>query len=178
MSAGILARMGLAFHGEERVAVELVIRRGADAVARGAGLPRRRLEKRGRDRLQVRKRRLLDDALDAPQLVLEPAERLAKQADRLEQRGDRGAQPGRGADVHDLDGLVASDAVEAADALLDRGRVPRKVEEDEAVAELEVAPFAAALGGEQQRRPGRQPELGHLDVPLAGGEVFVENARA
>jgi len=93
---------------------------------------------------------------------------LAEEADGLEERRDGGAQALGGADVGDLDRLVPADAVEATDALLDGGRGPGEIEENEAVAELEVAPFAAALGGQQQRRAGRKPELRHLDVPLAG----------
>jgi hypothetical protein len=87
--------------------------------------------------------------LDPPELVLEPAQRLAEDADRFEERRDRRAQSLGGADVDDLDRFVPADAVEAPDALLDRGRRPGEIEEHEAVAELEIASLAAALGGQQ-----------------------------
>src|SRR5215210_7960353 len=82
---------------------------------------------------------LADDQLEHVDLLVEDAQHmLFKRAAR-----DR---------VEDEDLARLPDAVDAADALLNRHRVPRQVEVDERVAELQVAPLAARFGGEQERR--------------------------
>jgi len=58
-------------------------------------------------------------------------------------------------EVVDAHGLLLADAVQAADALLDLHRIPREIEVDEPMAELEVASFGAAVG-EQQRAASRR----------------------
>src|SRR5215210_3949710 len=81
---------------------------------------------------------LADDQLEHVDLLVEDAQHvLFKRAAR-----DR---------VEDEDFARLADAVDAADALLNRHRVPRQVEVDERVAELQVAPLAARLGREQER---------------------------
>ena len=57
-------------------------------------------------------------------------------------------------------------------------RVPRQVEEDQALAELEVAAFAAALGRHEQARALGLAELRDLDVATRGREVLVEDAES
>ncbi len=95
---------------------------------------------------------------------------------RLEEAHDVGAHARRRTEVADLDRHAPADAVEAADALLHRHRVPRQVEENEARAELEVAAFAAALGRDQQARALGLAEARDLDVALRRGQVLVEDA--
>lgn len=89
--------------------------------------------------------RLLDLGGERRQLVLEPGERLGEEADPLVELGHRAAQPAGRLEIDDLGGHCAADAVQAADPLLHLERAPRQVEEHQTVAELEVAPLAAAL---------------------------------
>ena len=64
---------------------------------------------------------------------------------------------------------LLADAIDAADALLDRHRIPRHVEIDQRVAELDVAAFAARLGAKQHR---------HLVAERGDGGVLVGAAQA
>ena len=56
-----------------------------------------------------------------------------------------------GDEVEDEHLARLADPVDAADALLDRHRVPGNVEVDQRVAELQVAPLAAGFGAQQHR---------------------------
>ena len=67
---------------------------------------------------------------------------------------------------------VLADAVDAADALLDRHRVPGHVEVDQGVAELDVAPLAARLRAQQDR--GMVAKLGDGRVLLRAAQAAVE----
>ena len=87
-------------------------------------------------------------------------------------------EPSGRAEVDDLDGPPPGHAVEAADALLHLGRVARQVEEHETPAELEVAPLAAALGGDEQGGALGAAELRHLEVAAVRGQVLVEDGHA
>ena len=160
------------------IAVELVIGGLLHPVVRRLRLAQDLFEVRGADLLRTLDRRLLDRPRHVAQLRLQPAERLAEEADPLVEAGDGAAEPGGRAEVDDLGGDRAADAVEPADPLLDHARVPGQVEEDEPAAELEVPPLAARLGGDQDRRPLGEPELRHLDVPPLGRELLVEDAGA
>ena len=103
-------------------------------------------------------------------------DRLAEQAEPLEQPDDVGADAGRRTEIHDVDRHAAADAIEPADALLDRRGLPRQVVEHEPMAELEVAPFAARFGRDEQARPVLGPEPCHLGVATRRRERFVEDA--
>src|SRR5206468_1245924 len=118
---------------------------------------------------------LLHGRLDAPEGPLEPCEGLAQNADLLVQARDREPEPFRRPEVQDLDRARTVDPVKPADPQLHESRVPGRVEEDEASAELEVAPLAAALGGDQERGTGGEAELGDLDVRARRGQVLVKD---
>lgn len=72
----------------------------------------------------------------------------------------------------DVGGLT--DAVEAADALFEHFGVGGKMVEDEVLAELEVAAFAANFRGEEEAGSVGFGEPGGLAVALDEGHVFVE----
>ena len=138
--------------GPVGLAVQLAPGGLADAGLRGAGPGDDRVEARRRERARRGERRQLERRLDPRELGLEAGERLAEEAERLEE--PRRVAPdalGR-PEVDDLDREAPADPVEAADALLDHERAPRQVEEHEAPAELEVAALAAALGRDEQAR--------------------------
>src|SRR5262245_40425512 len=59
----------------------------------------------------------------------------------------------RGDEVEHEDFALLADAIDASDALLDRHRIPRHVEIDQRVAELDVAAFAAGFGTQEHRHP-------------------------
>src|SRR5207245_4217654 len=84
-----------------------------------------------------------EDRLHLAHHQLEEVDALVE--DRQDALLDRAGE----AEVEDLDGLGLPDAVQPADALLDPHRVPRQVEVDQAVAELEVEPLAADVGRQQ-----------------------------
>ena len=109
---------------------------------------------------------------DGLQDVVEPAHRLAEHADRLveqveDARGEGSFRP-EGEDAH-LARLA--DAVDAADALLDRRRAPGEIVVHEHMTVLEVATLSAQLGAEQHARPLGIAETRHQLVPLGRGEV-------
>ncbi len=79
-------------------------------------------------------------------------------------------------EVHDLDRDAPPDAVQPADPLFHRRRVPRQVEEHQAAAELEVAALAAAFGGDQQAWAAVLAEARHLEVAARRRQVLVEDA--
>ena len=80
----------------------------------------------------------------------------------------------------DLDGAGLAEPVEPADALLQHERRLGEVGADEVRGELEVAPLAAGLAGEEQARALRVAEAGHQ--PVAGlqraGGVVAERLEA
>ena len=82
---------------------------------------------------------LADDQLEHRDLFLQQRQHLLLQRAARDQ-------------IEDEDLAVLADAVDAADALLDRHRVPGHVEIDQGIAELDVAPFAARLRAQQDRR--------------------------
>ena len=138
-------------------------------------------EARARQRLRV----LREPHLAAPDLVgdpaqgpLEAAQGLAQEADVLVEAHELGLEAGGGTEVDDLDGPPSGDPVEAADALLHLGGIARQVEEHEPAAELEVAPLAAALGGDQEGGAFGATELRHLQVAAVRGQVLVEDRHA
>src|SRR6185503_6273141 len=74
--------------------------------------------------------------------------------------------------VEDKHLALLADAIDTADALLDRHRVPGHVEVDQRVAELDVAPLAARLGAQQNG--GMVAELGDRRVFLRSAQAAVE----
>jgi len=90
--------------------------------------------------------------------------------------GDGGiGSAGKIGDVN-LNRIRLANTVEAADALLDEARVEREIPENEVVGELEVAPFAADFGTEEDLRAGGFCEPGGLAVALHEREALVEEA--
>src|SRR5207247_3794539 len=73
--------------------------------------------------------------------------------------------------VEDVDLARLAHAGEAADPLLDAHRVPRQVVVDETVSELEVAPLAAGLGGDEY--PARPLEGPYRVLLLAPAQAAV-----
>ena len=110
------------------------------------------------------------------QLRLESGQRLAEEAERLEEAHHIRADPAGRTEVDDLDREAPADAVEPADALLDERWIPGQVEQHEAAAELEVAALAAAFGGDEQAGPLGLAELGDLGVAARRRELLVEHA--
>ena len=84
--------------------------------------------------------------------------------------------PDARAEVDDLDRDAAADAIQAADALLDRRGLPGQVVEHQAVAELEVAALAAGFGRDEQARPVGGAEPRDLGVAPRRRELLVEDA--
>ena len=162
--------------GPVRVAVELVEGGVLHPVVGRLSLQQNLAKDRGSDLRRPLDRRLFDRLGDVAQLPLQPAQRLAEETDRLVEVRHGAAEAGLRPEVDDLRGDRAADAVQTADALLHHAGVPGQVEQHQPAAELKIPPLAARLGGEQQRRPLGQAELGHLDVPPLGGEVLVEDA--
>ena len=58
-------------------------------------------------------------------------------------------------EIVDAHRVLLAEAMQPADALLDLHRVPRQIEVGEAMAELEVAPFGAAVREQQRARRAR-----------------------
>ncbi len=114
--------------------------------------------------------------LDVRELRLDAGHRLAEEPEPFEQPDDVGADARRRAEVDDLDGDAAADAIEPPDALLDGRGLPRQVVEHEPVAELEVAPFAAGLGRDEEARPLVGAEPGDLGVAPRRRQLLVEDA--
>jgi hypothetical protein len=140
------------------IPVHLAPRGLADAGLRRAGALDDRLEASRGERARRRQRRRLERDLHPRQLGLEAGERLAEEAQRLEEGHHVAADPLGGHEVHDVDRKAPPDPVEAADALLRDERAPGQVEEDEPPTELEVAALAPALGRDEQADPrGRRP---------------------
>ena len=122
-------------------------------------------------------RRRLEHPLDARKLGLEAREGLSKQAESLVQAGDGRAETRGWLEVHDRHVARSTDSIQSADPLLDDHWIPRKVEEHDPIAELEVAPLAPALGGDEQARPLGPAETRHLDVAPRRRQLFVEHRR-
>ena len=118
----------------------------------------------------------VERALDLRQLRLHARERLAEEPERLEQAHGVRADAARRTEVDDLDRQAAADAIEPPDALFDDRRFPRQVEQDEPTAELEVAPFAAGLGRDEQAGAVRLAEPRHLDVAPRRRQLLVKDA--
>src|SRR5688572_10291656 len=155
--------------------MQLLIGRFVDARARDpnarselldCGLGQRRVGCEG-DRLQP--------PFDLRELRLESRDRLAEDADPLEQPDDISADPRLWAEIDDLDWDAAADAVQAPDPLLHRRRVPRQVVEHEAMAELEVAPLSTGLGRHEETRPVGGTKPRHFSVPTDGRQSLVEH---
>jgi hypothetical protein len=121
-------------------------------------------------------RGLLEHALDVRKLRLESRNRLPERSQAFEQPHDIRADAGRRAEVDDLHGDPAADAVEPADPLLHNRWIPRQVVQHETMAELEVAPLAACFGRYENARPVRCAEARDLHVPAGGGQLLVEGA--
>ena len=90
------------------------------------------------------------------------------------------------AEIEDVDIARLTDAVDAADALFDRHRIPGQIVVDDGAAELEVAAFAANFGRQQDRGVvlervdgpllvhRRQPAVKHADAVAGGRQRRVE----
>ena len=163
--------------GAVGIAMQLLIRRLVDARARRlrggdqpldlrVGQPLVRIE---RDRLQR--------ALDVRELRLDSGHRLAEQPESFEQPHHVGTDARRRTKVDDLDRDSPADAIQPADALLDRRGPPRQVVEHQPMAELEVAPLAARFSGHQEARSIVGPEPRDLGVAPYRGQLLVEDRR-
>ena len=90
----------------------------------------------------------------------------------IKQRQQLLLQRAAGDEIEDKQFAALADAVDAANALLDRHRIPGHVEIDQGVAELDVAPFAARLRAQKDAR--LVPKCGHRGVFLRPAETSVE----
>ena len=162
--------------GSVRVAMELLVRRFADARARRVGLADQRVEAFAGERRRRIERDLLERALDVGQLRLQAGQRLAEETERLEEPHDVRADPARRTEVDDLHRDAPADAIEPADPLFDDRRFPRQVEQHQAAAELEVATLASAFRGHEQAWTIGLAEPGDFGVAARRGQLLVEDA--
>ena len=169
--------MSGAFSSRVAVLVKMVVDGLPPRVGRAPNLGRQRLDRKSLPDLRE-PLGLADRGFHVGERALEAAERRREEADALVEIHDLAFEAVGRAEVDDLDRRRPVDAVEAADALLHRGRIARQVEEDEPAAELEVAALAAGLGRDQKRRAVGPPELRHLDVSAFRGELLVKDRDA
>ena len=114
--------------------------------------------------------------LDTPQDRTDLADHQLEHGDLLlEQMQHLLLQRAAGHQIEHEDLALLADAVDTADALLDRHRIPRHVEIDERVAELDVAPLAAGLGAQQHRHA--VAEVGDGGILVGAAEAALEAAR-
>ena len=175
-SGGTRARMPAAISDLVRVAVQLLVRRFANARARRVSLGDESVEAFTRERRVRIERDVFERAFDMRELRFEPGERLLEEAQCLEEPDDITANPSRRAKVDDVHRNAAADAIEPADALLDDRRFPRQVEQHEAPAELEIATLASTFGRYEEARTVRFPESRHFRISACGRQLLVEDA--
>ena len=159
------------------IAVQLLVR--------GLVNPRPRRLCGGEELLELRirqavglERDLLKRALDVGELRLDSGHRLAEEPESLEQPDDVGTDARRRTEIDNFDRYAAADAIQSPDTLLHRRGFPRQVVEYEAMAELEVAPFAARFGRHKDAWPVVGPKQGDLRVTPRRRQLLVEDAAA
>ena len=123
--------------------MELLIRRFADARPRRVGVADERLESFCGERSRRIERDLVEGAIDVGQLRLQAGQRFAEETKRLEETDHIRSDPGGRTEIDDLHRDAPADAIEPADPLFDDRGFPWQVEQHQAMAELEVAAFAA-----------------------------------
>src|SRR6516165_9875716 len=96
----------------------------------------------------------------------------------IEQMQDLLLQGATGHEVEHEHLALLADAIDASDALLDRHRIPRHVEIDQGVAELDVATFAARLGAKQHRHPLAERGNGGVLGGAAQGALEARESKA
>ena len=167
-AASISSSNGSTTSSSRLASVEVGILVGLVA-GRGDGLERGRLVQLLNLRQEVRRLPELDRVAVAVEEALE--ERLL----RADQGGDPRFDSLLADEVVDVDRQLLAQAVDAADPLLEHGRVPGELEVDHAVGgALQVEPDAAGIAGEEHAKVGVVVELddvlGPPPLSLGSGE--------